>query len=218
MANVVVCLLTYKRTEYALATLKGLAENLQSTEPVSLCIADNGSPDEHVDALTAFSYTIPLFKETIVNLAYGGGYGFNYNKATQVLHDRFQIIIPLEDDWVLQRPFCIDEYVQILQEHSACIRLGNIGVVQGIKANLVKIRKHLFWELDPQSRDQYIFCGGPRIETVAWERAVGPWPKNLPAGEVELRVGSRIAARSNVLWPIEHYPGRLFAHIGEIRA
>jgi len=213
MPNVAICFLTYKRTHYAVPALISVLENLHSAYPIFLHIADNNSPPEHVETLLNIARKYPL-QGVSVSVAKGGGYGNNYNVATQSVHAYADYIIPLEDDWKLVQPLDVDTFVFDLQERSGCIRLGNIGLVGRIYAELININERLYWRLDPKSPDQYIFSGNPRIETVGWERMVGPWPTGLTAGETEIAVGTRMSARTNVLWPFGLKPSEYFVHMG----
>ena len=216
MPNVAICLLTYKRTEYALKTVRAALSNVWCSYPLYLHIADNGSGREHIDAIKAEASKYAL-AGIGVSEALGGGYGHNYNVATQHLHPYVDYILMLEDDWILNKPLDLDRLIGVLAAGDACIRLGNIGVVQGIYASLIVQGSQMFWELNAKSPDQYIFSGNPRFETRGWERAVGPWPENLSPGETELAVGRRVAARSRVFWPLGQSPFEVFGHIGAER-
>lgn len=216
MSEVAVCFLTYRRTEYALPCLESLVRNLACTGGWHLHIADNGSSVEHVNALVDMARSFGV--EPSVSIAQGGGYGHNYNVATQMLHSTYDVIMPLEDDWRLLTLTNIDQYIAAAKERNACVRVGSLGIVGRLFGELVHYGGHFYLEFDPNSPDQYVFSGNPRIETRDWERAVGPWPEGLRAGETEITVAARKAARTRVLWPLGIESFGLFAHIGAVKA
>jgi uncharacterized cupredoxin-like copper-binding protein len=188
-------------------------ENIRCSDHLSVHIADNGSSPDHVEALLRIAKKAGVERIT-TSIAEGGGYGRNYNVATQVIHESSDILLMLEDDWELMHPFDLSQHIQTLEMVEGCIRLGHLSITQGIVAELRNFGGSLYWHLLPNSPDQYVFTGHPRLETRAWEVAVGPWPEGLGAGAVELLVCGRPAARTNVLWPVGQASGEVFAHIG----
>ena len=74
--------------------------------------------------------------------------------------------------------------------------------------------------LDPSSPERHVFTGGPRLETVTFERDIGIWPENLQQGKTEMEVASRAEARAGVVWPMDLVKpnGDLFVHIGAAKA
>jgi hypothetical protein len=208
------------RRRYTVATLDALYLNLESHKhDLWLHIADDGSAPEWREYLWELAGTRYGANRSITN-SERRGYGGNYNSASHVTHNLSGIVglLHLEDDWQLSRTLNVDPLVTVLEEDAriGMIRLAYIGYTHPLRAEFIEFRDQHFLLLDPHSPSQYVFAGGPRIETVAWARSVGPWPERLPAGETELLVCGRVAARQGVAWPIDLIPprGGLFNHIG----
>lgn len=224
-----VVLLTYKRTEYAIRTVRALGEHLTdvaaSSSDVRIHIADDGSPQEHKDAV--LGEALNYWPQELISISDSGhkGYGANYNAATQIVHGFSDYILPVEDDWELIKDFDpkqIIESMSMFPDQLGCVRLGNIGYTDRLQAYFLWDQwRHVHYLcLDPTSPEKHVFAGHPRIESVEWSRRLGPWPEGLLPGETELSVCSRSNSRIGVAWPIDYVKpsGDLFGHIGSIRS
>lgn len=213
-------LLTCDRFAYAAQTVASFAENARYSGKLLLHIADDGSAPGHTDGLVELAERARFEGITLSN-SEGHGYGANYNLATQTAHTLGEIILPLEDDWELLREFNFDLLVEALTTGPyGCIRLGYIGYTQELRASFVALGGRQYLHLDPQSPEPHVWSGNPRLETVEWERKVGPWPENADPGSTEFAVAHRAHAREGVLWPVELVKpsGDLFGHIGTVQA
>jgi len=219
MGRIAVVLLTYDRIEYAVRTIHNLCD-LISSEPIHFHLADDGSSEEYRRVLLEEAGEI--FPTSTVTNAERGGYGKSYNLAMQVVHTLADIIIPLEDDWELQRTLYLSPLIQALDEGSfGCIRLGYLGSTQSLRGTISHVAGQTFLALDPDSEEPHVWSGHPRIETRDWQRAVGPWPEDLPdPGSTEFSVASLRASRQGVAWPMDLVKpsGDLFSHVGTIQA
>lgn len=215
-----ILLLTYKRTEYAVETLRSTLDNLEFDGEIAVHIADDGSSKKHVDAIrkVAGGY------EHVVAVGHSdsnrGGYGRNYNLATQQIHPSSDFVLPLEEDWRLTRKLNIDHLCRVLlaKPHIGCIRLGYLGFTDKLDGHLERHEGETFLVLDPFSVEKHVFAGHPRLETVEWQRYVGTWPEGLSPGATELAVCG--IARSGIAWPLDLVApnGDMFHHIGTLRA
>lgn len=215
-----VLLLTYNRLDYAKRTLDALGRNLRTDEKLWLHIADDGSSQEYRDDLFRFGHE--MFGENVsMSNSERRGYGANYNLATQAVHKTCEFVLPIEDDWELSEPFDLTPIVDILRDGIfGCVRMGYIGSTQDLLGKFVS-HGGLWWlELLASSPEPHVFAGHPRLETVEWERAVGPWPEGRDPGETEFSVCHIKKARQKVGWPIDLIKpsDNLFAHIGTVRA
>lgn len=207
------------RRQYAEQTMAAVAKHLRSSEPLHWHTADDGSPPEYREHLWNLSREYFGDRVSITN-SERRGYGGNVNSASQVTHSLPGISANLmvEDDWELTRDLDFDPLVAVLKNEPriGCIRMGFIGYTHPLRAEFVHTEGQHMLLFDPMSPSQYVFSGGPRLETVAWARSVGPWPEHERAGETELLVCGRMAARTGVAWPIELVGprGGLFEHIG----
>lgn len=221
MTHIAIMLLTYNRMSYAIETLASAMLNIKTGNPISVHIASDGDTDEYIDNLSrlAHEFQDPVFVGTSNSMR--AGYGANYNLATQVVHGYASHVLVLEDDWRLERELDLDVYIGALEELQAgCIRMGYIGFTQPLRGEFAFAYGRHWLRLDPASPEPHVFAGHPRLETVSWERSVGPWPEGLQPGETEFAVAHIAEARHGVVWPIQevNVRGDLFSHIGAERS
>lgn len=210
-----------ERCDYARTVLRSL-KNLVTDEEIWLHIADDGSDPAYRDEMIAAAREMYGARSSITD-AQGSGYGANYNVATQVVHDidGVDLILPLEDDWELTRPLDLAPIAAVLRDGVfGCVRMGYIGFTQELRATFVSHGGHHWLALDPESAEPHVFAGGPRLETVAWERTVGPWDEHLSAGETEFNIAHRPEARVAIGWPVDLIKpqGDAFVHVGALKA
>lgn len=218
---VAIMLFTYRRFSTAVRTLGALRTHLSYSGRVHVHIADDGSPPlldgtPHGEALMleAAKWAASVSRTDSEQ----HGYGASYNRATQVTHEIAEILLPLEDDWELQRPLHLDPLVETLlgKYEVACIRMGYVGYTQELRGRFIPTPAGQMLLFDPLSPEPHVFAGHARLETRQFERSVGAWPEMVPAGATEFEVSHREAARRGVAWPLDVIkPSEgLFAHIG----
>jgi LmbE family N-acetylglucosaminyl deacetylase len=222
--------LSHARAEYALRTLSAALANLRPGPDVELRlhIADDGSPEGHVEMLKGYAESAMPGIEITTSNSQRGGYGHNYNLACQAVHSQTDFVLALEDDWQLMRPLELTPLVRALVEsyrHAdgnpnhwiRCIRLGYLGFDREITGRLITLADQKFFRFDANAPEQYLFAGHARLETVEFEQAVGPWTPGLGAGATELDIIGRPQARIGICWPFDlaHTSGDLFSHIGD---
>lgn len=222
-----IVLLTYDRIDYAKLTLNSVLKNmvLPTNEEIHVHIADDGSPEGYTQELIDLCVASPRVAHWTQSNSLHRGYGANYNLAMQTVHPLFRdgvgLVLPLEDDWELYRPLDMTSIIEALRhEWFGCVRMGYVGYTQPLRCRFVKFDDKHWLELDPDSEEPHVFAGHPRLETVAWERGVGPWPEGLNPGETEFTVAHWPAARQGVAWPLSliDVSGNAFAHVGTIRS
>lgn len=217
-----IVLLTYNRLDYAKRTLQTTLTNLKTTEELHVHIASDGDTEEYLQELVGLAKNHCAEKVTASNVRQLG-YGASYNAATQVVHNLngAEFVMPLEDDWELRSVLDVDPILQVLRDRVfGCVRMGYIGYTQQLRASFVSHAGHHWLALDPDSPEPHVFAGHPRIETVAWQRRVGPWPEGLQPGQTEWEVAHRREAREMVAWPVSMIKpdGDAFVHIGAERS
>lgn len=222
-----IVLLTYAperdhpRAEYARLTITSTLDNLRTTQPLAVHIADDGSPEEVVNELWEIAGGYANVQSLSRTNAERGGYGKSYNLATQQIHSHADFILPLEDDWILDRPLNVDPLIDALTGTDlGCIRLGYIGFTQELRGTIQFLAGQAFLRLDPDSAEPHVFAGHPRLETRDFERRVGPWPEGLAPGQTEFAVAHRPESRRGVAWPLDLGPPTrgIFLHIGTVQA
>lgn len=219
MARITIVLLTYKRLDYALVTLDSTLRNAHYGGDLEVHIASDGDNDDYLDALKAVC--LPYGIVPTSSNSQRGGYGRNYNLATQLVHIHTDYVLPLEDDWELTRELDLNVYVDALEELKAgCIRMGYIGFTQPLRGEFQFAVGRQWLRLDPSSPEPHVFAGHPRLETVGFERSVGPWPEGLEPGATEFAVAHIAESRQGVIWPVQEINtrGDMFVHIGAERS
>lgn len=219
MTNVCIMLLTYGRLAYAMETLDTVLARAHTSGESWVHIASDGDGGEYIDALREIADGRG-FGVTTSN-SERAGYGANYNLATQFVHTQATHVLALEDDWRLERELDLDLFVGALDELGAgCMRLGYLGYTQPLRGEFASAFGRHWLRLDAASAEPHIFAGHPRLETVSWERSVGPWPEGLQPGETEFAVAHVAESRHGVIWPIQEVKpyGDMFVHIGAERS
>lgn len=219
-------LLTYappehpERASAAVNTLAAALDNIRYSGLLNVHIADDGSPEAHREALREIAGGYEQVGTVGVTNTERGGYGANYNRATQAVHTGNEIVIPLEDDWRLTRPLDLDPLVATLLDDDLgirCIRLGYVGFTSQLAGELLHTPAGPMVRFDPDSDERHVFAGHARIETREFEREVGEWPEGIAAGLTEVEVAGRPAARHGIAWPLNYGPASqqrasLFVH------
>ncbi len=233
LPRLTVCLYTHMRhpdrLAYALTALDSVVHNaLADYSGESLIhIADDNSRPEMIEAL--LDDVGHLGWPNTISHGMGRGYGASHNAATQVMHDRSDIILALEDDWELVRPLPIDRLARYFDNLDVrSVRLGYIGWTQRLTGQIIKANGPngdtclLF---DPDSEEPHVNAGHPRLETVGYQRDIGPWAEGVDAGATEFAWCSVRAAREGVVWPMDlgmsasqGGEGCHFIHIGSTQA
>lgn len=216
-----ILLLTYNRLEYAKRTITSALRRVKTKHDLFVHIASDGDTDEYIEALKLATVHAGPCIEIDVSNSQRSGYGANYNLATQTVHQYADYVLVLEDDWELTRDLDLDIFIGTLEELQAgCMRLGYVGFTQPLRGEFAASHGRHWLRLDPSSPEPHVFAGHPRIESVAWERNVGPWPEGLLPGETEFSVAHIPASRFGVVWPVQEIKtyGDMFVHIGAERA
>lgn len=231
MSNIAVCFLTYTpslehpRTKYAHQCLEALLKKLSYQEGNLLYhIADDGSPEEHVASLTRLCEKYD--KLPTVSLSQRMGYGGNMNAATQIIHQIADMVLQVEEDWELVRPFDLSNLARAMEESNEinCVRLGYLGWTNPLRGQVIQSASQSFLLFDPDCEEVHVFAGHPRLEKVSFERSIGEWPEGIKAGWTEMEICKRQESRIGVTWPLDAEVNasqdycRLFAHVGDVQS
>lgn len=221
--RVTLLLLTYNRFDYAKQTLMSALDNIMTTKKLAVHIADDGTGYEYTDRLRHIAGGYAHVEGITVTDSRRGGYGRNFNLATQVIHQHSDYVLVLEDDWELMKPLDLDRLIRALDGGIGveCIRLGYMSFTQALYGRVMAPPPH--WEkyllLNPNSDEPHVFAGHPRLETRMYQQRVGPWPEGLAPGDTEFAVAHKKQARIGVAWPMFNDPDNsVFQHIGTIRS
>lgn len=201
--QVSILLITYKRYELALRTIKGVCRNLYYMGPLHWHIADDGSGGGHVLALqNALKEYAPASTVTISNTQ-RAGVGRSMNVGQAECWKRSDYVLWLEDDWELYQPLDLAPCVRVLRECQdiGMIRLGYMQV--NLAGTLRAGAGHLWWRLSWESEDPYIFAGHAALRHRRFIDAYGPYPEGLTPGDTEAAFAHHInqVRGPAVLWP-----------------
>ena len=223
--RIMLLLLTYSRTEYAEITLRSALDNILYPDTLSVHVADDGSPQKHRDKLVEIAGGYPNVQGVTVTNSERGGYGRNFNLASQVVHRHADYVLCLEDDWRLTRPLDLMELVIDMRTIGCvdCVRLGYLSFTQALHGSVACgpepcYNKYLL--LDPLSPEPHVWAGHPRLETRVRQQECGQWQEGYLPGETEFMMAHVKRSRQGVAWPMDlvHPRGDLFVHIGSERA
>jgi hypothetical protein len=245
LPKITVALFTYSpaidhaRHRYACGTLASLLLNLHYEGQLAWHIADDGSPAEHRQQLRqAVLHAGAVATSSDSERA---GYGASYNAMTAVVHrDDAEMVLCVEDDWLLSRPLDLTPLARVLQLPDLdpvldngsenftgmairCIRLGYLGWTKPLRGELVRpLPGQTFLMLDPATPEHHVFSAGPRLETVGFQRRLGLWLEHCYAGVAEVDAASRPQSRRGVAWPLDQGINAaldnpsVFVHIGSV--
>lgn len=210
---IVVILLTYERTDYAVRTLAAARKYLRYPD-LRWYLADDGSREEHCDTILAAAKGLNLAgRHTLA----GGTYGANANRAWQEAAKVSRLTLFLEDDWELRSELDLRPFADLLMEDErfGMVRLGYLNL--GMAGLTFGSHGHLYWWLNRQSPEAYVFTGHPSLRHQRFWDAYGPYTEGRQPGETELDMAWQFRTREGpgIVWPAELGANGLFGHIGE---
>lgn len=195
MSGVKVLMTTYEpgggyRAEYARLTLEALIQHLNFTGPLSLHVADDGSPSK--------AFITPLINRAEKSWhnsaswsdACRGGIGASLNLAFQDINPGW-LWFYITDDWVLTERLNLDIPVMLIEELGYdMVRLGPTH------PNLcceTKFQEGIGWWLEVDtSQGGYAFATRPFVATKDFYDRIGPFDEGLDSYETERRYAERV--------------------------
>jgi hypothetical protein len=207
---ITIILQTFKRTDVALRTIAAAHQYLRYPD-LRWYVADDGSPQAHVDAVLEAVGSLNGHTER-------RGYGANANAAWQSADGISALALWLEDDWELTAPLDLYPYAALLMERDdiGMVRLGYLN--PGIRGECVSHGGALYWKLDhePAEHWQLAFTGHPSLRHRRYRQAYGDYPTGLGPGDTELAYAYqyRVGNGPAIVWPAAYPPNGLFGHIG----
>jgi len=202
-----IILLTYKRTGYALRTIKAIKENLIYDGKIAWHVADDGSDSNHVHSI------INEIGEDYTLISARKGYGALANEAW--MNSKSNVTLWIEDDWELRHKLDVTPYVKMLNNRDdiGVVRLGHMPINLDLESMGHDGRMYL----DVKFNRQYAFSGNPHLKHKrAWSKW-GPYPVGLNPGNTEISYDGQIRRIGGlkIVWPLAIGDRFLFAHIGE---
>lgn len=217
-----IALVTYKRTEEALITVRSTCENLiYPKELRAWYVADDGSPQEHTDAIlkcladhgeSMLGYHSERIRKPGQENTYYAGLG--WNRALGISHQNSDFVLWLEDDWRLEKPLDLAPYIQVLMQNEdigiVTFRILSVGAdVHTVGFNGVHYIKYL------RSR-QYAYSGNPHLRHGRFTRHYGWFSEERNPGDIELELDSRFRDKEGpeIVRPLDISPWGAWAHVG----
>ncbi len=212
--KIAILFLTYARTDYAVRSIQGALDYLEGCER-SWYVADDGSSRKHhsavMDALEG--------EEIIGDHNERLGAGASWNRGLDVCFHEFEILLYLEDDWELQRPFDVSVFIALLQEINeiGMVRLGYLPV--GLDCHTVGHIGHHYLRIGKTTAYQY--SGNPSLRHRRFHTAYGMYPTNHNPGNTEIYFDGQVRGKKDgpeIWWPVELGGWGIFQHIGEVQS
>jgi len=213
-----IAFVTYKRTDLALLSIQSVSEKLiYPKDKRAWFINDDGSPQEHVDAIKNLLLELGENLMFINTERFGGktySCGKGWNLALEKAHQFSEIIMFLEDDWSLKEPLDISSYVQLLidREDVGMVRLG--GLATGSNVDIVGHKGLIY--LNYSKSCPYAYSGNPSLRHTRFTKAYGWYTEEGHPGIIELHYDTkfRTIAGPEIWRPAEMTSSGIFAHLG----
>jgi hypothetical protein len=212
--GIIICLLTYKRTQYTIPCVESICQGLKYSGELGWYIADDGSGDDHMSEIFQAIHNndhhfIGWHSERI-------GPGPSWSKACQYALQAYDYIFWLEDDWTCRYDVNIDPYIRLLIERQdvGMVRLGRMAV--GLE--MTAVGHNGIHYMDISKKTPYCYSGNPSIRHrrhfdaygfYSGDPAVGP-------GDNEIYHDQRVRSKDGpaVWWPVDIGGWGAFDHIG----
>jgi len=220
MEPITIILQTYRRTEYALATIEAARELLHYEGPIGWYLADDGSGSDHFRAVyDAIKQEGTWF---IGNHWMRRGYGGNANAAWDAANHVGALTFWLEDDFMLREPLDLTPHAYALMDcpELGMIRLGYIHHERLEPARFFAGRRYHTLPRYWPDTSFYTFTGHPSLRHKRYRTAYGDYPEGLAPGETELAYAFQYQGATDgplIVWPEDYPTAGLFAHIGSIK-
>lgn len=211
-----VVLLTYERTEYAVRTIKAASQLLYYPDWVWF-VADDGSSEEHCDAL---AHALEESGRPVWGISsIKGSYGESANRGLDVAFQHGNLVLMLEDDWELTEPLDIWKYAALLMERPdiGMVRMGYLNA--GVAGSVIAHQGSLYWALDDQEsrkHSSFAWAGHPALIHRRMFEMCGYYPERWQPGETELHMCWQVSEfrEPMIVWPAELGMAGPWAHIG----
>lgn len=216
---IVVVLLTYARTDYAIRTIVAARQHLRYDGALLWYVADDGSDPQHVRLVQAWLDGVPRLGEHSLRRGYGGNANAAWLQADAVTPLTFW----LEDDWELRQDLDLTPYADLLlaRPEIGMVRLGVLNL--DIRGRTWGHDGRVYWTLDraPHHEGTPVFTGHPSLRHQRYHDAHGLYPEGLRPGDTELAYAYQFRMSApetpGIVWPADLPAGGVFGHIGEVK-
>lgn len=208
-----ILLTTYKRTEIAIKTIRGIKENFLWGN-IGWIVTDDGTGGDHLSTLVneiGGSYAVA---------SYDGarkGVGHNMNWGLRKIWEMgAELTLMLEDDWYLDKPFDPTPHVNLLMNNpdAGMIRFGYLS--EGLLADVVS-KENRLWLKFRQNGYQYIYAGHASLRHKRFHQKVDMFSEGLAPGWNELDFCdkyNKTPHAPSIYWDLTYGNIGPFHHIG----
>jgi len=190
-----IVLVTYRRTEMAVRTIKSTIEHLlYPPELIAWFVGDDGSPKKHETAIRRALKDQRLREYSNERLRNEGEEdtffsGQVWNHVLGLGYQYSDFVLFLEDDWDMENDLDLIPYVRLLQQREdvgmVTFRILNVGA----DVRTVGENGEIF--LQYQRTSAYGYCGHPSLRHARFVRYYGWFHEQRSPGEIELDMDSR---------------------------
>lgn len=218
-------LVTYRRTEQALRTVKSTIDNLgYPRELISWYVGDDGSDPKHSGEIL---HLLDKNNERVLGshnerLRHPGredthNAGMGWNKVLGMCHQYSDFVLFLEDDWELDEPLDIVPYVKLLQENEK-VGLCSFRILsEGADVHTIGYGGRMY--LKYHRNTQYAYSGNPYLRHARYTKHYGWFAEDRNPGLIELHQDDqyRLAVgEAPEIWrPADISVWGAFKHIGQ---
>lgn len=201
-------------TDYALRTIESLQKNLKYPNLAWYVASSCGNDTHHARVLDAIDQ-LKIGHHNELSTC-----GVSWNRGLVSCYKHSNLILVMEQDWVLPEPFDISHHVQVLEkeEHIGMVRYGTLIVnpAQHMTAKVVGLQGCHYWQFI--GNWQYMYSGNPHLRHRRLNQAVGLYNEVIhpSPGDVEIDFDARFRQQDKVhiVRPCGISPWGVFSHIG----
>lgn len=195
---VVVLLITFERTDVALATIKGIQERIRYPN-LSWHISDDGSNGDHVAKLVE---AIGPDVEITISDSKRHSVGKSMNIGIAKCLERADMWLHWEDDWVPNMEIDLVPCVELLQDNEeiGMIRLGRLQT--DLYGHVIVGGDRLWWRLD-KNKSLWTWVGHAAMRHRRFYDAYGVYPEGQTPGITELGMQANVQYNPgpDIVWP-----------------
>ena len=224
LPKIAIALVTYKRTEQALRTIRSTCDNLiYPKELRSWYIGDDGSSPDHVFALQT---SLQAKDENIIGAhsehlrhrdeenTFNAGIG--WNRALGLSHQFSDYVLWLEDDWELDEPLDLVPYVKLLRDNEA-VGICSFRILSvGADVHTIGYEGQIY--LKYLRNTQYAFSGNPYLRHARYTQKYGWFAEDRNPGLMELHQDDQyrlaVGDAPDIWRPLNISPWGAWKHIG----
>ena len=219
---ITVAICTHNRTNVACAVIDSLIKNIKYKN-LKWCITDDRSENNHIDRLVKRFYKNNIYDVTILKTnPEKYGLGASLNNALKYAWKNGDLVLTVEDDWILERSLDLEYYSKILQEdcNLSMIRLAYLDD----RHEVTEYNEKLY--CIGQSKYNYIFNNQCALRHKRIYDFLGYYKENCNSDEQEEDFKNRYNNKTfygkyyKVLFPKDVKPGTFddkslyFIHVG----